>query len=382
MASSEFKKLLSKIKDKTPAMVQDPNEGGKIKWAKVPSPQVTYMFGGGIPTGRVIRFRGPSSSGKSAFCNYIAGNLQTQCPILYNNPNKKIVIYLDFERTFETRFATTVGVNTSDDTFVLMRPESIEEAADALLPLVQTGEVAAVIFDSDAAAPTKAMWVDESGKANFGAQSKALSEFIRKFNIACADTGTTLLWISQERVNMKFGAHLPSCSGGESIMYYSSVVCRITKIDDIKGPDGEIAGIEMRVRNYKNKCSVPFRDAEGLKLYYKGGFNPEDEYVDFFLKLGLVEQKGAYFKFTDKGEEFSLQGRKKLDEYLKANPDTKKRWEDEVISKLSSFCQELDGNNIALDEDGNPLNEKDAEAYNKYLESTSSKASSEDGKSD
>lgn len=165
MASSEFKKLLSKIKDKTPAMVQDPNEGGKIKWAKVPSPQVTYMFGGGIPTGRVIRFRGPSSSGKSAFCNYIAGNLQKQCPILYNNPNKKIVIYLDFERTFETRFATTVEVDTSEENFVLMRPDSIEEASEALLPLVQTGDVAAIIFDSDAAAPTKGMWTDEVGKA-------------------------------------------------------------------------------------------------------------------------------------------------------------------------------------------------------------------------
>lgn len=218
----------------------------------------------------------------------------------------------------------------------------------------------------------------------FGSQAKALTEFVRRFNIACADTGTTLLWISQERVNMKFGAHLPSASGGEAILYFSSVVCRITKTDDIKGPDGDITGIEMRVRNYKNKCSVPFRDAEGLKLYYKGGFNPEDEYVDFFLKLGIVEQKGAYFKFNDKGEEFSLQGRKKLDEYLKANPDTKKRWEDEVISKLSSFCQELDANNIALDEDGNPLNEKDAEAYNAYLESTSSpkEAASGDEKSD
>lgn len=372
MASSAFKKLINKIKDQTPTLVGG-EDAGKIKWAKVPSPQVTYMFGGGIPTGRIIRFRGPSSSGKSAFCNYIAGCLQRECPALYSNPDKKMVIYIDFERTFETRFASTVGVDTNEDSFVLMRPDSIEELADQLMPLIKTGEVAAIIFDSDAAAPTKAMWVDESGKANFGAQAKAISEFLRKYNIVCADTGTTLLWISQERVNMKFGAHLPSCTGGESLPFYCSVICRITKTDDIKGDNGEIAGIEMRVRNYKNKCSVPFRDAEGLKLYYNGGFNSEDEYVDFFLKLGIVEQKGAYFKFTENGEEFSLQGRKKLDEYLKANPEVDKRWKNQVLEKLSSFCEELDKNNIALDEDGNVVNDEDAAKYNEYLESTNPK---------
>lgn len=372
MAVSEFDKLINKIKDSTPNMISGA-ENGTIKWAHVPSPQVSYMFGGGIPTGRIIRFRGPSSSGKSAFCNYIAGCLQKECPKLYDNPNKNKVVYIDFERTFEMRFAETVGVDVSPDKFFLMRAQSIEDCADALLPLVNTGEIAAIIFDSDASAPTKAMWVDESGKANFGAGAKAIAEFLRKFNIACADTGTTLLWISQERAAMGFGQHLPSVTGGTALPFYSSIICRITKTDDIKGDDGDIAGIVMRVRNYKNKCSIPFRDAEGLKLYYNGGFNSADEYIDFYLRLNIITQKGAYFQFERNGEKFSLQGRKKLDEYLKANPDAEAEWKEKVDYKLSHYSEELDAKNIALDEEGNVVNEKDAEAYSKYIADTTSK---------
>ena len=375
MASTQFKNLVKKLQNSYPTMVGD-KESGTIKWARIKSPQVSYMMGGGIPTGRVIRFRGPSSAGKSAFCNYIAGNLQQECPKLYDNPNKKILIYVDFERTFETRFAETVGVLTDEDHFLHLRPRSIEELSDILMPLVETGDVAAIIFDSDASAPTKASWVDESGKATFGGQAKAISEFIRKYNIACADTGTTLLWISQERVNMKFGAHLPAVTGGEALPYYCSIICRITKSDDIKGPGDEgIIGIEMRVRNYKNKCSVPFRDAEGLKLYYKGGFDAKSEFIDFFIKFGIINQAGAYFKFELNGESYSLQGRKKLEEFLDTHPDVEKEWQERVYNSISGYCAVLDSENIAVDEDtGAALNEKDKERYNKYLEETNKKA--------
>lgn len=123
------------------------------------------MMGGGIPTARIIRFRGPSSSGKSAFCNYLAGQLQKGCPTLYNNPNKNKVLYLDFERTFEKRFATSVGVDTSPDKFFQLTFDTIEDMSDGIEDLVKSGEVAAIILDSDAAAPTRTTITDPAGKA-------------------------------------------------------------------------------------------------------------------------------------------------------------------------------------------------------------------------
>ena len=508
--SSAFDKLIKKVADKNPMAVSC---DGTIKWCPIESPQATYMMGGGIPTARIIRFRGPASSGKSAFCNYLAGQLQKGCPELYNNQNKNKVLYLDFERTFEKRFATSVGVDTSSDKFFQLTFDTIEDMSDGIEDLVKSGEVAAIILDSDAAAPTRTTITDPAGKASFGSRAKALTEFCNKYNILCANYGTTILWISQERSNLNPLARLPTacvtpdtmieifefeedhisritmetlfkkaglenystlkvdtfydisdkklytnsynektqkvekeliealvykgkapiyelvnsngeiflkCSGkhrlydpntkdyveveniesidallntgdiinlkvrktdaempivdlkvrnnhnyfpnsilshntgGEAINYYTSITCRITKTDDIKDATGDVCGIEMRVRNYKNKCSVPFRDAN-MKLYYDGGFDSNSEYIDFLLLFGMVKQAVAYFKFNHECQDYSLQGRKKLQEWLDTHADVYDSWKKEIIEKISHHNEILDANNQATDENGNEI---------------------------
>ena len=203
----------------------------------------------------------------------------------------------------------------------------------------------------------------------FGGAAKSHSEFLKKFNILCADRNTTILWISQERVNMKPMTHLPAVTGGEAPQYYSSIICRITKIDDIKDANGVI-GIEMRVRNMKNKCSIPFREAN-MKLYFNGGFNSDEEYVDFLLSLGFMVQKGAYFQFDYDGEHFSLQGRQKLMDWLTAHQDVYDKWKKEIKAKLSGYVEELDKDNYATDEfTGEALNAEDAAKAEEYAKKT------------
>ena len=366
--SSAFDKLIKKVKDKAPTMIGDGTKPS-IMWAEVESPQSIYMLGGGIPIGRMLRFRGPSSAGKSAFCNYLAGALQREVPKLTGNKDKNKVIYVDFERTFEKRFAESVGVLVDEEHFVHLKPETIEDAAEVLDELVRTDEVAAIIWDSDAAAPNRTQMNDEFGRATFGGGAKSHSEFLKKFNILCADRNTTILWISQERVNMKPMTHLPAVTGGEAPQYYSSIICRITKIDDIKDANGVI-GIEMRVRNMKNKCSIPFREAN-MKLYFNGGFNSDEEYVDFLLSLGFMVQKGAYFQFDYNGEHFSLQGRQKLMDWLTAHQDVYDKWKKEIKAKLSGYVEELDKDNYATDEfTGEALNAEDAAKAEEYAKKT------------
>ena len=368
--SSAFDKLIKKVKDKAPTMIGDGTKPS-IMWAEVDSPQVTYMLGGGIPIGRMLRFRGPSSAGKSAFCNYLAGALQREVPKLTGNKDKNKVIYVDFERTFEKRFAESVGVLVDEEHFVHLKPETIEDAAEVLDELVRTDEVAAIIWDSDAAAPNRTQMNDDFGKATFGGAAKSHSEFLKKFNILCADRNTTLLWISQERVNMKPMSHLPAVTGGEAPQYYSSIICRITKTDDIKDANGVI-GIEMRVRDMKNKCSIPFREAN-MKLYFDGGFNSDEEYVDFLLSLGFMVQKGAYFQFDYDGEHFSLQGRQKLMDWLTAHQDVYDKWKKEIKAKLSGYVEELDKDNYATDEfTGEALNAEDVAKAEEYAKKTTS----------
>ena len=343
---SKISAVLKTIEKKMPKIIGQIEESGIVKRIKVDSPQLSFMFGGGLPVGRIIRFRGPESSGKSILCNYCAAQLQKRLPEYIGNPEKKVVVYVDFERTFVKDFAEQVGIITDDEHFIHLLPDDIESANDVLMDLIKTDEVCAVILDSDAAAPTRASYIDPAGKATFGGQAKALGEMIRKLNILCANYNTTLFWISQERVAMNIMAKLPSVTGGEAPKFYASVVNRVTKTDVIKNGNDTI-GIALRCRNYKNKCGVPFRDAE-MKLYYNGGFDSDEEYIDFLVNFGLIEQKGAYFK-SEKWD-FSLQGRAKLLEWLHEHEDVYTKLKEEVDELLTKEGV-LDANNVAEEED-------------------------------
>jgi recombination protein RecA len=145
---------------------------------------------------------------------------------------------------------------------------------------------------------------------------------------------------------MNIMAKLPSVTGGEAPKFYASVVNRVTKTDVIKNGNDTI-GIALRCRNYKNKCGVPFRDAE-MKLYYNGGFDSDEEYIDFLVNFGLIEQKGAYFK-SEKWD-FSLQGRAKLLEWLHEHEDVYTKLKEEVDELLTKEGV-LDANNVAEEED-------------------------------
>jgi RecA/RadA recombinase len=200
--SSKLSKIIDQLAKKQPKIFGDIENSATIKKCKIDSPQLSFLFGGGVPIGRIIRFRGPESSGKSIISSYCAGQLQKRVPEIFGNPDKDKIVYIDFERTFDSKFASQVGVNTSPSKFIHLLPDDIESANDTVCELIKSDEIAAIIFDSDAAAPPRQMATDPSGKANFGAGAKALGEFLKKVNILLANYSTTMFWISQERVNM------------------------------------------------------------------------------------------------------------------------------------------------------------------------------------
>jgi len=342
---SKLSKIVDQISKKQPKLFGDIENSAAVRKVKIDSPQLSYLFGGGLPIGRTIRFRGPESSGKSIISCYCAAQLQKKLPDFLGQPDKNVVVYIDFERTFESRFASQVRIDTNKDKFIHLLPDDIETATDTLAELIRTDEIAAVIFDSDAAAPTRAMFTDPSGKANFGAGAKAIAEFLRKINILNANYNTTMFWISQERVNMQPMSHLPNVTGGEAPKFYSSVVNRVTKTDVIKSATDTL-GIAIRVRNYKNKTGVPFRDAN-MKLYYNGGFNPDEEYIDFLIAFDIVKQKGAYFYVP--GVDKSIQGRVKLQDWLNEHTSEYEEMKLKVDEMLVSE-NILDANNVAEEE--------------------------------
>jgi RecA/RadA recombinase len=176
---------------------------------------------------------------------------------------------------------------------------------------------------------------------SFGGSARAMSEGLRKLNIILSNYDTSLLVISQERASMSAMAHLPSTTGGFALPFYSSFRARVTKIDTIKNKDDTI-GQKIRVRNYKSKIGVPFRDAQ-MNLYFQGGFNPEEEYVGFLIDLGIVQASGAWINAPEYG--IHVNGRAKLQEWLNEHPEEYEKLKQRVNDALKGETV-LDTNNV------------------------------------
>lgn len=186
---------------------------------------------------------------------------------------------------------------------------------------------------------------------SFGGVAKLMSEALRKFNPILEKYKTGLIMISQERENVGslYGPDY-KVTGGRAIKFYASNRSRITRTGYVK-EKGIITGIEMRVKNGKNKAGIPYREAE-LTLMFNGGFDTEKEYMDFIVMLGIVEQKGAYFRSSK--YDFNIQGRAKLQDWLNEHP---KEYEEIKLQVNQMLCGEtiLDKGNEAPAEDDIPV---------------------------
>ena len=287
------------------------DEAGTIPRLFLDSPSLNFIFGGGFGLGRILEFYGPESGGKSTLATYIAGEIQKKYT------ERPVVVYVDFERSFDKAYAENLGLNTGEDLFIFLRPENGETAFLMLKELLEELPVGLIIWDSIATAPSVGQ-VDEAFKATFGAQALMYSNGLRYLNPYLDKHKASIIMVNQERANIgvMYGP-AEKTAGGYAVKFYASWRGRITRADDIKDR-GITTGIVSRVRNTKNKMGIPKRTAE-LQLYFKGGFDSQSEYITFLVDLGIVKQGGAWFSNAD--WDMKVQGRKGVEEFLLARPE-------------------------------------------------------------
>jgi recombination protein RecA len=330
---------LTKLQKSYKDSIKDPDEAGVIKRIFLSSPQLNFLFGGGWARGRIFQLHGPESSGKSTLSTYIAGEIQKQA-------EHKVVIYVDFERTFDVNFARRLGLKSDPDHFIFLRPENGEEGFTMLEELIRSNEIGLIIWDSDATTPSRSQMADEYGKASFGGSAKVFSDGLRKFNPLLDKFGASMIIISQERASMSsYGADFKP-TGGYAIKFYATNRSRVTRIDTIKEKGVEV-GINIKVKNGKNKAGVPFREAF-LTLMFDTGFDVDKEYIDFLVSLGIVEQAGAWFNNAEYG--IHLKGREALQEWLTSHPKEYTEIKLKVNEALTGATV-LDANNTEDPED-------------------------------
>lgn len=253
-----------------------------------------YM-GGGMPSGKVIEIYGPSSTCKTLFATNV----------LYGTQKADgWACFIDAENSLDKTFAEKAshldtdkvliyddGIDTLEKGFAKIH-EAIREIReeDKDRPIM-------IVYDSIAASPSEREFQDTAlaekqveNKDMPGERAKICSKELRKLTPVLARLNASVLFINQVRnkIGVMYGNPETTAGGGKSLEFYASLRLRTNASKKYKDKLGNVIGMEVSVRNVKNKCFQPFVECTGLELFYNKGINPLGGLRDSLMRAERV----------------------------------------------------------------------------------------------
>ena len=273
---------------------------------------------GGVPRGRIVELYGPESSGKTTVALHIVAEAQKM---------GGEAVFIDVEHALDPVYAQALGVDI--DSLLVSQPDTGEQALEICEALVRSGAIDVVVVDSVAAMTTKAEIEGEMGDSFVGLQARLMSQALRKLTGAISKSNAVCIFINQlrEKIGVMYG-NPETTPGGRALKFYSSVRLDVRKKDPIK-EGGEIIGNLTRVKVVKNKVAPPFREAE-FDIMYGEGISREGEIIDLAVKLDIIKKSGSWYSYE--GNRIG-QGRDKVKQYLKENPDVREQIAKQVMDQ-------------------------------------------------
>lgn len=304
------------------------------------SPRLNYMTYGGLPLGRVAEFSGPDGSGKTTTALDAIGQAQKLYP-------DKTAALIDVEHTFDTVWATKIGVDVDSMAYVDPDAMSAEDTLELAYRMASTGAFSIIVLDSIGAMVSDQANEKEIGEKTYAGISGSLTTFSNKIAPVLHRTKTIFIGINQVRDNLNSPYGGLNTPGGKAWRHACStrLTFRQGEFIDIKGnkltrgcenPAGNIVYVEL----VKSKVCRPDRKVGFYSLNYLEGIDYFADIFDVALKLGIINQGGAWYSIvdTETGEimgdgNWKFQGRAKVIDEMKDN--------EEVLDYLNTKIDEL-----------------------------------------
>ena len=282
---------------------------------------------GGVPRGRIIEVYGPESSGKTTVALHIIAETQKM---------GGVAAFIDAEHALDAQYAHALGVDTNE--LYLSQPDTGEQALDICESLVRSSAVDVIVIDSVAALTTKAEIEGDMGDTHVGLLARLMSQALRKLTAITNRSKTCVIFINQlrEKVGVMFG-NPETTPGGKALKYFATIRLDIRKADALKG-DGGIIGNRAKCKVVKNKVAPPFKVAE-FDIIYGEGVSQEGCLIDLGVEYGILTKSGSWFNY---GDEKVAQGREKMREYLKSNPEIKAEIDAKIREAHKSSLEKKD----------------------------------------
>src|SRR5574344_1223830 len=270
---------------------------------------------GGIPRGRVIEIYGPESSGKTTVALHMIAEAQKM---------GGYAAFIDAEHALDPEYAKHLGVDV--DNLLISQPDTGEQALEICDALVRSGAIDIIVIDSVAALVPRAEIEGEMGDSHVGLQARLMSQALRKLTGLISKSKCATIFINQirEKVGVMFG-NPETTTGGRALKFYSTVRLDVRRIDTIKNGN-EMIGNRTRVKVVKNKIAPPFKQAE-FDIMYGKGISNSGCLVDLGAEYDISDASGAWYSYGD----IRLgQGKEKVKDFLRDNPDVAKEIEAKI----------------------------------------------------
>ena len=284
------------------------------------------LGGQGIPCGRVVEIYGPESSGKTTLALHVVAESQKK---------GGIAAFIDAEHALDPSWAKKLGVEL--ETLLVSQPGSGEEAMHITEMLIRSNAVDVVVIDSVAALVPKKELDGDIGDTHVALQARLMSQTMRKLTGAISKSKTAVIFINQirEKIGVMFGSP-ETTPGGRALKFYSSCRIDVRRIGQLK--DGEmVVGQRVRAKVVKNKVAPPFRVAE-FDMMHTNGISYEGDILDMAMDEKLITRTGAWFRY---GEVQLGQGRERVREHLKENPELTEELKQKVLVARGLATEEV-----------------------------------------
>lgn len=349
---------------------------------------------GGIPAGKITEIYGPSSSGKSL----VASNILFGCQKINGWP-----IILDCENATNGEFmqkTSHLNLNrvlrytpkTLEEAFLRIHTtvRKIREIKGLEVPIV-------VVYDSISVSPcdrefkeTKlpqdykpSDWKKIVGRQEQpGERAKVCSRELRKLQPMLEELNVTVMIINQtrEKIGVLYGNPETTAGGGNALPFYAS--CRLRSATRKKIENKRLdtfAGVNMHMKNVKNRTFKPFVETEGVQLFFDTGINPVSGLLSCLLESERVVGKAGNYVvlpnyLPDGRDEYKFKASKERNDVpVQVLLDCPKLIDaastQEVADYLSAFSDAINNSassdfeekTVAFDADGNPLDRDDPE---------------------
>lgn len=235
------------------------------------------------------------------------------------------IFFVDAEGTYDPFWAAKLGVDNKRVIKWCPDASTAEEVFDKCLDVAATGEVSLLIIDSFPALVPQNVEEKDMTQLTMAGISKPLSTFSQKMvKVLLKHPNVSVIGLNQIRDNMSQYGDPMQTPGGHAWRHFCS--CRLCfrsdPIDDtgaiLADKSDKATGVKITSFLKKNKTGPRDWKTVSYCVSFLEGFNPKMDLVDTARMLGIVEQGGSKFTYTDRetGEVYSNVGKRKFIEQL------------------------------------------------------------------